>query len=330
MHQEPLISILLPVKNTEAYLPDCLNSILSQRFSNWELLAVNDHSTDNSKAILSTYARQDYRISVLDNEGTGIINALRLAYNKSKGAYITRMDSDDRMVVDKLEVLLTNVHENGVGTLAVGQVKYFSDTPLGNGYQQYEQWLNQLTEKGDNYQEIYKECVIPSPCWMVHRQDLDRCGAFQPNRYPEDYDLCFRFYQQGLKVIPCQQVLHYWRDYPTRTSRTDDNYADNRFLDLKLDYFLELDYTVAQPLVLWGAGKKGKWLAKKLVEQDIAFHWVCNNPQKIGKSIYGCLLKDTTTIHELILPQYIIAVANKEEQEAIKKELEGQNYFFFC
>ena len=327
---ESLVSVLLPVKNAEPYLLDCLDSLLAQSYPHWELLAVNDHSSDNSPALLKKYSQQDTRIQYFENEGNGIIHALRLAYRSSKGTFITRMDADDKMATNKLEILLQNWQQAGQGSVAIGQVKYFSATTLGNGYQQYEQWLNQHTLHGTNYRDIYKECVIPSPCWLVHRADLDRCGAFDFDRYPEDYDLCFRFYQQGLTVVPCDQVLHYWRDYPTRTSRTDAHYADNRFLEIKLDYFLQLEYQSHHPLVLWGAGKKGKWIAQQLAGRSIPFRWICNNSKKLGKEIYGCILESTVIIEDLERPKYIIAVANKEEQESIKRQLKGQEYYFFC
>ena len=83
--------------------------------------------------------------------------------------------------------------------MATGLVKYFSETTLGDGYQKYEQWLNQLTLENRNFEDIYKECVIPSPAWMCHRDDLDNCGGFAQQQYPEDYDLCFRFYKNKLK-----------------------------------------------------------------------------------------------------------------------------------
>jgi len=327
---KPLISILLPVKNEEDFLVDCLDSILFQQYTNWELLAVNDHSTDASRQILDTYAIKDSRVRVFDNLEKGIIPALRLAYSHSKGSYITRMDADDKMTPNKLAVLLAHLQQQPSPAIAIGQVKYFSAAKLGDGYQRYEQWLNHLTQQGTNYQEIYKECVIPSPCWMVHRSDLDHCGAFQSNRYPEDYDLCFRFYQEGLQIIPCDQVLHYWRDYPTRTSRTDDHYADNRFLDIKLDYFLQLEYQSERPLVLWGAGKKGKWIAQQLLDRTIPFHWVCDNPKKIGKDIYGKILQSTTFKNQLDAPLFIIAVGNPSEQAIISKQLSGAEFFFFC
>jgi glycosyltransferase involved in cell wall biosynthesis len=331
-----LISILMPVKNTGSFLAECLQSIIEQSYHHWELIAINDHSTDNSLDILQAYAQKDQRIRVLNNEGKGIIQALRLAYQHSKGVLITRMDADDKMTKQKLEQMSKVLQQNGVGHLAIGQVAYFSATTLGNGYLKYQDWLNALSKTGNNFTEIYKECVIPSPCWMLYRADLDRCGAFQPNRYPEDYDLCFRFYQNQLKVIPSPLVLHHWRDYPNRTSRTDEHYADNRFLQLKLDYFLKLDYNTDHTLVLWGAGKKGKSLARQLIAKQQPFIWICNNERKIGKSIYEQILQPIESIHQLKKSQFLIAVAGDAPQKEIldyltqKKWVQGADYFFFC
>ena len=332
-----LLSILMPVKNTAQYLPACLDSILAQSIPNWELIAINDHSTDSSKNILLNYAQHDQRIKVFDNTEKGIIAALRLAYQKSEGTLLTRMDSDDLMSSNKLEALQQALLAKGERHIAIGQVQYFADKGVGGGYQRYENWLNGLTSTGTNYQERYKECAIPSPCWMVYREDLEHCDAFHPNRYPEDYDLFFRFYQQGLTIIPSTKVLHYWRDYPERTSRNDPNYADNRFLSMKMAYFLELDYLKDRPLAVWGAGKKGKWIAQFLTKKNISFHWICNNPNKIGHDIYGNILQGEDFLEQLNDPHYIIAIANVEAQAEIYKRLAGaeqlelgKDFFFFC
>lgn len=334
--KNPLVSILMPFKNTANFLEDCLESILDQDYPNWELLAVNDHSTDPSEAILMQYAKKDDRISLLRNSGNGIIPALRTAYQKSTGAYITRMDSDDIMAPDKLSELLKNVKAKGEGHVALGQVQYFSDRGISDGYARYERWINGLTEKGENFQEIYKECVIPSPCWMVSRGDLDKCGAFVPDRYPEDYDLTFRFYEKGMTCIPSNQILHYWRDYATRTSRTSEHYAQNYFLEIKRHYFLKVDYDHRRPLVVWGAGFKGKTLAKAFSSLGIPFTWLCDNPKKIGKSIYGKELVDYRSMESMDEPQSLITVANESAQKEIRKYLQGLNLdgptdvFFFC
>ncbi len=334
--KSPLVSILMPVKNTAHFLNECLDSIINQTETHWELIAINDHSTDNSLSVLKKYAKKDKRMKVYQNNGNGIIDALRLAYSMSKGELITRMDSDDVMTNDKLNVLKTNLLESGRGHIALGLVKYFSEKPLGEGFKNYETWLNELTLIGANFEGIYKECAIPSPCWMVFREDLDSCEAFKPNRYPEDYDLAFRFYLQGLTPIPCDKILHYWRDYSTRTSRTHIHYADNTFLDIKADYFLKLEYDKTKNLVIWGAGDKGKTMAKKLIESGINFYWICDNPKKIGKHIYHQEMLPFTALADIENTQSIITVANLNAQKEIRNYFKKHNYqsqkeyVFFC
>lgn len=334
--QNHLISILIPFRNTETFIGDCLDSIIKQTYTNWELIIIDDNSTDSSFSIVEAYAKQDKRIKLFKNSGTGIIDALQLAFKMSSGTLITRMDSDDVMRLNKLEVLSKNILTHGKGHLAVGLVHYFSAEGIKDGYKNYEIWLNDLTIKGTNYSEIYKECVIPSPCWMIHRDDLIACDTFNPNRYPEDYDLAFRFYKHGFKCIPCDVVLHDWRDYSHRTSRTDEHYAENHFIPLKLDYFLELDYNYKKTLVVWGAGNKGKFIAKSLIEKKVAFEWVCDNPKKIGKDIYGKILRPFNDLETIGNTQSIITVANKEAQIEIRNYLDGLDmksivdYVFFC
>ncbi|MBJ7879867.1 glycosyltransferase family 2 protein [Gelidibacter salicanalis] len=332
----PLVSILTPFKDSALFLEDCLNSIINQTYSQWELLIVDDHSSDDSSTIVAAFAKKDPRIKVFKNSGQGIIEALKIAFKNSSGEYITRMDSDDLMATNKLETMVQNLKTHGKGHVALALVSYFCEGDLGDGYKNYEQWLNRLTKTGANYTEIYKECVIPSPCWMVHRDDLMACGGFESAVYPEDYDLAFRFYKYGLQCIPSEHILHHWRDYSTRTSRTDEHYADNRFLTLKLNYFLELDRNSDHALVLWGAGFKGKFCAKFLKKHKVPFIWICNNPKKIGKHIYDNELQAVSALNDVIQPQVIVTVANKISQKRITGILENQDlgkakdYFFFC
>jgi len=335
--QKPLVSILTPFKNTVKFLPECLDSILNQTYKNWELLMVEDHAADSSYELVEEYAEKDPRIRLFKNSGDGIIDALRLAFSQSKGDYITRMDSDDIMHPKKLQYMLNDLLNHGKQHVALGLVKYFSDEEwISDGYFRYESWLNQLTQQGKNYKEIYKECVIPSPCWMVHKDDLAACGAFNPNRYPEDYDLTFRFYKHGLKCIASQQLLHFWRDYETRTSRNHEHYAQNYFLNIKLHYFLELDHDASRVLTVWGAGFKGKTIAKQLKKRGVPFVWICDNPKKIGKRIYKNELHNFDYLKQLKNPQSIVTVANENAQNDIRDYFKSQgmksivDYFFFC
>jgi len=330
------VSILIPFKNTENFLNECLDSIVKQSYVNWEVICVNDHSIDSSLEIANKFALSNPKIKVVNNKGNGLIDALKTAYSLSTGNLITRMDSDDIMLSNKISSMAEDLLNFGAGHIALGMVKYFSEKELGNGYKNYETWLNSLTSKGLNFNEIYKECVIPSPCWMVHREDLEKVNNFESKIYPEDYDLAFRFYQIGLKCIKSNKVLHMWRDYPNRTSRTNSNYADNSFLKLKINYFLKLSYNENKKLVVWGAGKKGKKVASILNELKVSFLWVCDNPKKIGKKIYDNYLEDWQIISNLTNYQSIITIASPDAQNFIKSFFKKKNkvelvdYFFFC
>lgn len=326
----------MPVRNEENHIEACLDSILKQTFNNWELIVVDDHSTDNTKVLLDKYAAKDHRIRVLDNVGEGVISALQMAYSRTAKNIITRMDGDDLMVADKLATLQSQLLNAGPGHIALGKVRYFPEEMIGDGYQRYQRWLNALIEDAMIWQGIYKECVVPSPCWMLWKQDLDNIGAFNNSVYPEDYDLCFKMYRAKLKPLPASKVLHLWRDYPDRSSRTMDHYADNNFLALKCHYFLELDYDKSKKLIVWGAGRKAKKIVKLIRQTASSIKWVCNNQKKIGKHIYGIPIEDCQTIASDDNAQIIIAVANREEQQWIKRRLEEhpaireQDRFFFC
>ncbi len=327
-----LVSILMPVYNAAPFLEACLSSILEQSHIHWELIAVDDFSTDNSLEILQHFSSLSPKIKVLSNSSKGIIPALRLAYENAIGDFITRMDADDLMVPSKLEDLSTLLRQKGKGHLAIGLVEYFSEGVLNKGYKKYEEWLNLLTNAESNFTEIYKECVIPSPCWMTYKDDFEKCGAFNSDEYPEDYDLCFRFYKKKLEVISVKKVLHKWRDHPSRSSRNDPNYADQSFIKMKVPYFLELDFDKNKTLAVWGSGKKGKAIVLKLLEQNIKPIWLSDNIKKIGHDIYGIKPVHFEEVKKTENAQIIIAVAGPEDQLFIKEYLQNldADCFWFC
>lgn len=318
----PLVSIIMAVKDTEEYLPACLDSIIEQTYSNWELIAINDHSSDGSPHVLHQYAHKDSRIRVFNSQRHRLIPTLKEGYAHAKGELINRMDSDDKMPDYKLEVLVKEWMKFGKGHIIAGGTEHFVDEGVvGDGFRKYEQWLNEVAKKETYYQEIYQECVIPSHCWIIHKSDFDKVDAFNPEVYPEDYDLCFRFYRSGLTVHGLNTVLHYWRDRSNRISRTWEEYKDNRYFELKLRYFYELDRDRDRPLILWGAGRNGKDLARMILEREDTIHWVCDNERKIGKDVYGIKMEHYSLIPTLDRPQILIVVTSPREKKIIRKQL---------
>ena len=320
------------MRNAMPYLDECIQSIQKQSLEDWELVVVNDHSTDNSFEIMQGYASSDSRIRVFNATGKGIIDALKQAYSHTSGDFITRMDADDIMPEHKLQLFYDKLY-HFPHTVVTGKIKYIGQN-LREGYLNYEAWMNHLMETHNHYNEIYRECVIPSPAWMISRQLFEDVGGFSNDTYPEDYDLTLRFYAHKIPVIAVQEVVHIWRDYNERTSRNDPNYAFNAFEALKTSYFLKIDYKPDSTLVLWGGGKKGKNIALLLQKSNVNFIWACNNPKKIGQDIYGQTMYDVKGVfddHKSY--QSIIAVAQPDEQQLIKKTLEKLPHveaFWFC
>lgn len=332
----PQVSIIMAAKDEESYIESCLDSILQQTYTNWELIVVNDHSVDRTPEILKSYAAKDNRIKVFDSDRPLLIPTLQKAYAKSKGELINRMDADDRMPDYKLKVLVEEWKKHGIGTIIAGGTQHFVDKgTVGEGFRKYDQWLNYVARNNLHYEEIYKECVIPSHCWIIHRSDFDRVGAFDPEIYPEDYDLCFRFYKHKLKVVGIPQILHYWRDHSIRISRTWDCYKDNRYFDLKIKNFYDLDRDINRPLAIWGAGSNGKDLVKLVLQHENDIIWVCDNYKKIGKSIYGVNMNHFEYITQLNKPQILVAVASPNDRKQIRTHFEewGKNpvvdFWFF-
>lgn len=329
-----MISIIMPVRNGIPYLEECLNSIINQSYQNWELLVVNDHSTDDTQKTLERFSKKDTRIIPHINKGKGIIDALNTGYDHSSGAYVTRMDADDIMPDDKLETLRKLIYKETDISVATGHVKYISESGVKDGYKSYEQWLNQLCDTNSHYRFIYKECVIASPAWMMRKDHFESIGGFKSDTYPEDYDLCFRMYESNVEVLSTSKIVHLWRDHGNRTSRNDENYADNRFLDLKLEYFKKIDSPKHANIILLGAGKKGKTTAKYFIENNIQFTWVTNNTKKIGINIYGVILRDYEVMQlDQSNTAIIITIANKQEQQELKQRLSDvstDQIYYFC
>ena len=283
-----LISILMPVKNAGKYLKPCLDSILAQSHKDWELIAINDGSDDGSDNILRKYAAQHSNIITADSSGNGIIKALQVAYRLCNGDIIHRMDADDLMPINKVKWMHAALEK---GAVVTGKVSYFCDEQeVGEGFQKYTAWLNGLMESGDFWRDVYRECPIPSSAWMMYKADFEIIGSFSSSLMPEDYDLSFRVLKYKLKVIRLDEVVHHWRDSEQRTSRNVEQYFPLSYLPLKIHYFLSLHHDIDKSLVLLGAGKKGKLVAKELLQRNIEFTWQTNNEKKIGKDIYGVRL----------------------------------------
>ncbi len=308
----------MPVKNAGKYLHECLSSIRRQTLSFWELIVVDDGSTDNTREILEQHASGDARIFVFQNPDSGITPALSLALDHCRGEFITRMDGDDIMPENRLELMTEAISRLPQKTVVTGRVKYFGTEPVSEGYISYQNWLNERTKLDDHWQWIYRECVIASPNWMCRTSDLREIGGFAPLSYPEDYHLVLRWFACGFSIHSLSETTLLWREHPERTSRNSELYDQNHFFRLKISHFLK--HTLQKhELVLWGTGTKGRLTAAILNNHHQAFTWMDLSPEKYREGIQGTSVSHFSHIEQMKAIKLLIAVY-PPEKERIKLE----------
>ena len=112
MNNSPKVSIIVPVYNVEKYIPKCIESVLAQTFTDWELILVNDGSTDNSGKICDEYALKDNRIKVIHKENEGVTATRDKGVKTAQGEFLFFIDGDDYISHDALELFINKQKEN--------------------------------------------------------------------------------------------------------------------------------------------------------------------------------------------------------------------------
>lgn len=125
----PLVSIVIPIYNVEAYLPQCLDSVVNQTYENLEILLINDGSTDGCGAIIDDYAKNDNRIRVFYTENRGLASARNTGLDNAKGEFLSFIDSDDWMESVAIERLLNTGEKYSADIVATGRsIEYVGRT----------------------------------------------------------------------------------------------------------------------------------------------------------------------------------------------------------
>lgn len=297
----PLISILLPFKDEGWFLRDCLESIIAQTFEDWECILLNDHSTDNSESIALEFCALDQRFRLYQNQGHGIIEANVLGISLSSGKYITRMDGDDLMPPKKLELFYNAIKDKTAGAVVTGKVKFFPEENCGPGTKFYESWLNERCRLNDHHEQIWRECTLANPNWLMSKEDLLNLGGFKDYEYPEDYEMMLRVVLNGYNIESVHEVTHLWRQHGQRHSMTSEDYGTQKFMEMKWRFYKQ---TFAnqnnQKLLILGNGKKSKILQEILTREWVAFtlldHKKREESENAIKGLTPCEVKVISTL----------------------------------
>lgn len=171
MDVQPLISVIIPVYNVENYVKRCINSILKQTYSFWELIVVDDGSTDGSGAICDEFSKLDSRITIIHKTNGGVSSARLKGVNVSKGDYITFVDADDALRPDALEVL-TKAAANYKSDVIIGDFEKNSSNSMKRiNSNRVSGWLNK---------EEYLEATVLLKLSMSTQARLYKRHLFDP------------------------------------------------------------------------------------------------------------------------------------------------------
>ncbi|MEE4273176.1 MAG: glycosyltransferase [Thermoanaerobaculales bacterium] len=284
----PAVSVLLPVRNAEQWLGDCLGSLRRQTLTDFEVVAVDDGSSDGSAVILERHAASDRRIHVLQTPPRGLVPALNHGLQECRAPLVARMDADDISHPQRLELqanLLTAVP--GVGVVSC-LVRHFPKCSVAKGFRLYEEWLNSLVDHGAMARERFIESPLAHPSAVVRREHLVDVGGWRDVGWPEDYDLWLRLFQCGVGFAKVARPLFFWREHHMRLTRIDASYSVPNFLRCKAHYLARGPLTESRRIILWGAGQTGRRLSKHLLDEGVAIDAVVDiDPAKIDRTMRG-------------------------------------------
>jgi glycosyltransferase involved in cell wall biosynthesis len=203
----PLISVLLPVYNGERYLATALQSILNQTYQDFELIAVNDGSTDRSQQILDEFASRDPRVRPITLPHVGLVRAFNAGLEVARGELIARMDGDDEALPERFDIQVRYMREHPEVVMVGSQVMQIDEdndplAPLPGLEIEHEKIDQSLLELG---------WPIVHPSVMIRAGALRAVGGY-PDFFPhEDHDLFLRLAECGRLANVPQTLLRYRR-----------------------------------------------------------------------------------------------------------------------
>jgi len=315
----PRISILMPVRNEASYLPSALSSLAHQTLHSWELVVVDDGSSDSTPAILSAAARDDSRIRVIRRKGGGLVAALNAGLEICRAPLLARMDGDDICHPRRLELQAAYLDTHADTGLLACNFRHFPRTTLKQGMLSYETWQNSLESHDLIMRDRFIESPFVHPSIMARRILIVKAGGYRDCGWAEDYDLWLRLAHNETRFARLPLPLFFWRDHPGRATRTMCEYSAAAFRTCKLHYLQQGFLRDERSVIIAGAGIEGRAWQRLLAGAGISVSsWVDVDPRKIGRTLHGAPIKGTD--HLLTRPgKILVAIGVRGAREQFRE-----------
>ncbi|MFZ4860046.1 MAG: glycosyltransferase family 2 protein [Desulfuromonadaceae bacterium] len=324
----PAISILMPIRNEERYLRATLDSLYRQSCTDWELIAVDDGSSDGTAAILAVAAYADKRVQIIRRDGGGLVAALNIGLSACQAPLLARLDGDDICHPRRLELQAAFLEaQPEIGLLATA-FRHFPRTGLKQGMIDYESWQNSLSDHALIIRDLLVESPFVHPSIMTRRSIMADLGGYQDNGWPEDYDLWLRMAAAGVRFARLPQPLLFWRDHPERATRTMNEYAAHAFRACKCHHLLHSGFlSGVADVVIAGAGLEARAWQRLLAAAGVTVStWLDVDPKKIGRMLHRAAVISPSEL-QLNGRKMIVAIGvrgAREQFRAVAKTYEWQ------
>ena len=316
MNAHPKISVILPFYNAEATLERAIQSIISQSFTDFECILINNNSTDTSEEIAQKFVVVDKRVKLIFEKKQGVMFASNAGWDVSKGEYIARMDADDWSHPDRLELQNKFLDLNLDYGVVASLVKHVSHSEFTGGMERFVEWSNSIITYKEILNNRFIELPIVNPTAMWRREVALKHGMYLSGSFPEDYEMWLRWLDNGVKICKLDKLLLHWHDSDDRLTRTDSIYSDNSFYKIKTKYLAKWlkKYNPFYPKVaVWGASKISRRRARLLESHgiEICCYIDTKKGRQLDHSIY--YYQDIPTPKEIFVLTYIKQVEHREE-----------------
>ena len=333
----PRISIVMPFRNAAATLPEALASVRGQTFEDWELLAVDDRSTDDSAAVVREFAAGDERVRLLENKSSrGVVGASETAGRVARADWLARMDSDDVSHPERLERQWKLAEERPELDVIGCGVEIL--TPLGDGMARHVDWVNSLQESREIANARFIENPLVHPSALMRRTAIVKAGGYREVPWAEDHDLWLRLLEAGSVFGKVPETLLGWRDSPGRLTRNDPRYGDVFRNKMRAHFLARMPAIKERGVVIAGAGPIGKAIAQELLLRGIELKGFFEvHPRRIGEKIHGAEVVGLDAFgnkwREAVMISAVGVPGGREEVLGLAKAagyVEGEDYWAVC
>lgn len=281
----------MPVFNAASTVERAVESLRRQTFPDWELVVVDDGSTDATRTVLMRLGRGEPRLRLRLMPHVGLVRALREGLAEVRGELIARMDADDESLPDRLAAQTTFLQRHPRAGLVGSLVEFGGDRATAGGYALHVDWMNSVVTPEDIALNRFVESPFAHPSVMFRRGLLERHGGYREGDFPEDYELWLRWLDAGVVMAKVPQVLLRWNDPPERLSRTDGRYGAEAFYRCKAEYlarWIKGHVAPGRRLLVWGAGRPTRKRAEHLTRHGLGIEgYIDIDPRKVGRDLAG-------------------------------------------